>query len=199
MKTWVPEPEMRAAARRRSGQTGGSGRRSVRVLVLAGLGIALCVAAAAQTPKASDFVRLDPKQCVPISAGQRRWLSPEWDRFASFVSVCAARRGSARPPLFVVTLRVLDFDAALPQNAPAPHYPQPLLMLEDGTRVGSLPFLFPDDPPRTLHVSFGKWRNGFPEEIRLYVEDPTVTGSRYLPPLQWNATQKQYAGPRAAQ
>jgi hypothetical protein len=170
-----------------------SNRRSLRILAIAVLGFGLRGNAPAQTRKLSDLVRLDPKRCVAIETEKRQWLTPEWQRFLDFVNVCPVRQDSARPQLFIVTIRVLDFDATLPENAPAPKYPLPLIVLPDGTRVGSLPYPFPDDPPRTLRVSFRNWRDGFPSEIMLYLDDPTVTGSRSMPALKWNAARKQYS------
>jgi hypothetical protein len=136
---------------------------------------------------------LDPEQCAAIEPAQRAWLTPEWLPFADFVNVCPIREGAADPQLFIVTIRALDVEASLPENAPSPHYPRPLIMLADGTRVGELPYPFPDDPPRTLDVSFSKWRAGFPEQIMFYLHDPTVTGNRALPPVTWDAARKHYS------
>ena len=70
--------------------------------------------------------------------------------------------------------------------------PKPLLYSLQHTVIGELPLNFPDDPPAELHIRFADWRNGFPNLIKLYVQDPAAAGNRDLAPMRWDAAARRY-------
>jgi hypothetical protein len=64
-------------------------------------------------------------------------------------------------------------------------------MSKDGKILGRLPLGFPRDPPRSSDVTFTDWLDGFPQQIRVDVDDPTVSGNSTLL-LDWHAQSRWY-------
>jgi len=133
-------------------------------------------------------VRVD--RCVLLPPQQRPWLGQEWERFLPFVRSCEVKRGNS-PPIYVLAISAEDFEATLPRDAPAERLPKPLVASSDGRVLGRLPIGFPDDPPRSSEVSFSDWVRGFPRQIQISVNDPTVLGDRVIV-MDWYPTAKTY-------
>jgi hypothetical protein len=55
-----------------------------------------------------------------------------------------------------------------------------------------LPRIYPMDHVVESFVYYGKWKSGFPHEIRVDVFNPTITGNYYFMPLIWNAEVGNY-------
>jgi hypothetical protein len=118
-------------------------------------------------------------------------LSPE---LAAFAIACPVRAG-ATIALYVVSLDGYALEKSLPPDVPAPRLPKALLVLPDGRRVGTLPLLYPFDPPVTVNVTFTNWASNIPRTVELAVDDPGVSGPRRLPSLEWNEKRQAYDTP----
>jgi hypothetical protein len=157
------------------------------------LGFLATACASSQTgPRASaQALELDPDSCRPLPRERQSWLGAEWKPYLPFVKSCEVRRGKTAA-LFVISVWANDYYASLPSSASAVDLPKPILASADGKTLGRLPEVFPRDPPRTLDVTFANWESDFPREIRLRLEDPSVTGDRNLPPLIWDPNTHTY-------
>lgn len=71
-------------------------------------------------------------------------------------------------------------------------FPAPILADSAFKEVGRLPELYPMDWATHLIVSFGKWHNGRPDEVRIYVSNPAVSGDYHYVPLKWNEKKGRY-------
>lgn len=129
-------------------------------------------------------LKLQPAKCTPITAEQRAWLPPDWQPFLSYTKTCQIRQANA-PSLYLIAIWADDYEAHLPKNAEVAHLPKPLIVNKDGKTIGRLPVGFPRDPPRSADVTFTKFTAGFPHQIRIDIDDPTVTGNSTTY-LHWN-------------
>lgn len=121
---------------------------------------------------------------------QRTWLGVEWQPFVPYVKSCEVKRASSAE-LYVISVWADDYEAQLPKDAPAVKFPKPLIVSKDGKTLGRLPLGFPRDPPRSSDVTFTKWSGGFPRQIRVGVDDPTVAGNSTLL-LEWNTQSNSF-------
>ena len=128
--------------------------------------------------RVENGVKVDAARCSAVTASQLAWLSTDWQPFAAFAKACAVKHGTAQ--LFLISVWVDDYEAKLAKDAPAPKYPKPVIASVDGKILGRLPLVFPRDPPKSSEVTFGKWADGLPREIRVDVEDPALGGNRTL-------------------
>jgi hypothetical protein len=140
---------------------------------------------------AQTSLKLDPASCREISGERKVWVPDTWRKFERFIKVCDVPAGG-KTVLSVMSVWAEDLDKSLPAGAEAVKLPKPLLFLSDGKMVGELPAGYPRDPPRTLTLTFTNWSAQFPHEIRLWLEDPSVSGDRYLPPLEWNENSQKF-------
>jgi hypothetical protein len=138
----------------------------------------------------SPAVRLRTEECIPVTTQQRLWLSPEWDRFLPFVRSCEVKHKNSAP-IFLLSIWAREFEASLPNGAPAERLPKPILASAAGRILAHLPAGFPEDPPRSSQISFLNWVDGFPRQIRIAVSDPAVLGNRKVF-LDWNPTSRTY-------
>lgn len=151
--------------------------------------VACCLASSSLA--AQPLVKLNPQTCRPLPAEQMAWLGAEWTPYQAFTKFCEVKYGKSAA-LYLVSVWADDFYATKPASDPAVKFPKPILAGPDGMKFGELPMNFPRDPPRTLSVTFARWTGGFPHEIRLWVEDPTVVGDHSLRPLEWDATSQTF-------
>jgi hypothetical protein len=120
------------------------------------------------------------------------WLSPELAAFPQFAIACPVR-AETTVALYVLSLDGYALEKSLPADAPAPALPKALLVLPDGRTVGTLPLLYPFDPPVSMDLTFTNWASNIPQTVELSVEDPGVGGNRKLPSMQWHDDRHIYA------
>jgi hypothetical protein len=173
-------------------------RMSSRVLL--SVATVVCCACGRESPPPASTaapqaaVHLEATACQPATAAEKTWLSPELAAFAQFAIACPVRAG-ATLALYVLSVDGYALEKSLPASAPAPALPKALLVLPDGRRVGTLPLLYPFDPPVSLDVTFTNWASNIPRTVELAVEDPGVGGNRRLPSLEWNDERRTYTAP----
>jgi hypothetical protein len=163
--------------------------------VLLGLGIALlfpCITWAGSP--ATSFTTLSADRCLaPAKAGYDVPLGTTWDTYKTYVRACPLATSSKTPvKVWLLTIFADPYVADHP-NQEWPDFPHPLLVTADGHCLGSLPELFPSDPPRELILRYGAPVNGVPGEIRVHVSNPAVSGDYDLPVLKWVQQRGQYA------
>lgn len=163
------------------------------IILLAVCGVAL---GTLSTLGAQTVVNVDARTCRALTKAQQGWLGPEWNSYRAFTKSCEVKSGKVAA-LFVVSVWADDYYAKQPATAAAVKFPKPILASPAGTKLGELPMDFPRDPPRTLDVTFARWVRGFPNEVRLSVEDPTVVGDHKLPALEWEAVSKTFQKSKA--
>lgn len=142
------------------------------------------------SPKAAQL-RLDSSACAPVPQDKSAWVPEGWAPYLAFVKLCGVGLQQT-PGLYLLSIWADDYYKTLPPSAPAVKFPKPLLLSQEGRKIGELPVLFPRDPPRTLEPIFMRWVGNFPYEIKLWLDDPAVLGDRYLPPLLWDTTSGQF-------
>jgi hypothetical protein len=147
------------------------------------------------THRQDQPIKLDLSVCQAASAEQQGWLGPEWSLYLKFVKSCDVKQ-SKTVVLYVISVWDDEYYASLPETEPAVKFPKPILMSPAGKTLGRLPLDFPRDPPRTLDLTFARWSAGFPHEIRMWLEDPTVLGNRSLPSLEWDSQTNTYKNSR---
>jgi hypothetical protein len=140
---------------------------------------------------AQPLVKVNLRTCRNLTDSQNGWLGPEWAPYKAFTKSCEVKQGKTTA-LYLISVWADDYYAKQPASAEAVKFPKPILAAPDGKPLGRLPMDFPVDPPRTLSVTFARWVSGFPHEVRLWVDDPTVVGDHSLPSLEWDPAAKTY-------
>jgi hypothetical protein len=176
-------------------RAGGTLVHTMRVHLLAAWFSSVCLLSQAGVRSAlseppSPAVRVRTEACIPVTAQQRAWLSPEWDRFLPFVRSCEVKHKNSAP-IFLLSIWAREFEASLPNGAPFERLPKPIVASVDGRILAHLPVGFPEDPPRSSQISFLDWVDGLPKQIRIGVSDPAVLGNRRVF-LDWNPTSRTY-------
>jgi hypothetical protein len=143
-------------------------------------------------PAIQATAKLDAAACRQARVGETRRLPATWSAFLAHVKICEVADGGGKTPLTIATISATDYYASLPDGTRTVDLPKPILFNTAGENVGTLPFTFPDDPPFSLDVIFGRWASGWPERIDLFLHDPTVSGDRPLDPLVWNAAARRF-------
>jgi hypothetical protein len=138
----------------------------------------------------SGGLKLQSEKCTAVSAEQRDWMGVEWQPFLPYVRACEVKRANS-VALYVISVWVDEYEAHLPKDDPATRFPKPLIVSKDAKTVGRLPIGFRRDPPRSSDVTFAKWSDGFPLQIWIKVDDPTVTGNSTVL-LEWNAQSNSF-------
>jgi hypothetical protein len=136
-------------------------------------------------------VPLNAKLCVDATDAQKKGLPESWSRFQGIIA-CPLNTGKGRALLYVLSVDGEKFAASIKQGEIVPALPQAWIILPDGTHIGTLPYAFPFDPPVSLDITFTNWNNNWPGALKLYVEDPTVSGNHPLPSLRWDSKGKRF-------
>jgi hypothetical protein len=171
-----------------------SGRRSSCALLL--LAIA-CVSSGGcrETAPASapeQPVVVTSELCTDVSAGEREWLPAEWQPFVRYTRTCTIASAQRKPAVLLISVWADRYYANQPDGVTQAAMPNPLLFSPSGSKLGTLPFNFPDDPPTKLRVTFTEWTNSFPRRIDLFLTDPAAGGDRDLAPLVWDEQRSQF-------
>lgn len=151
--------------------------------------------ACSKPPAAGDFQRLSDKTCVPLSASPVKLTLPyEWQPYLSSIKVCPLIKASgAKPVIVLVSVSLEDATRNKSSDDTWNKLPKPIFFNVNGQCVARLPYLFPDDPPFGIQLSYGQWQELIPGEIRLHVLNQAVEGDFDLPTLTWNKKTQSYA------
>ena len=150
-----------------------------------------CVSTVAQE-ETSGAETAQVLRCTP--KGSVQGLRDEWARFEGFIDACVLSAADGSHALSIITVSAERYYADQPSGAATTPLPKPLILAPNGTELGQLPYSYPDDPPFAIELSFSQWRNNRPQQIDIFMSDPTVSGDRKLAPLRWNATTRRYEG-----
>jgi hypothetical protein len=167
--------------------------RSTEPRGLSGVAYAAALALLACISNSSAIAaELKSAQCRIAGDVILQGLPAEWQPFRKFVMDCPVRSPAGSRALSVIAVSAERYYRQLPSGATMVKMPKPLLYSRQRTIIGELPLNFPDDPPAELHVTFTDWHGGFPNLIKLHVQDPAAAGNRDLAPLHWDAAAQRY-------
>lgn len=139
------------------------------------------------------FNLLHPDECIPLDKKAVLQLPLEWHKYVGFVKICNLRSDKSNMArISIITIWAYKYYTSLPAGTIWEELPQPLIVDNTFKQVGQLPEVYPDNPPCTLDIFFGKWRSGIPTEIRVDVNNPTVTGDYYYSPIVWDNSYMRY-------
>ena len=152
-------------------------------------GIACC-----KTPGVDNFQALSEKTCVPLSASSVKHTLPnEWQPYLSSSKVCPLiKTPGAKSAIVLISVSLEDATRNKSPGDAWDKLPKPIFFNEKGQCVARLPYLFPDDPPFGIQLSYGQWQGLIPGEIRLHVQNQAVEGDFDLPTLTWNTKIQSY-------
>jgi hypothetical protein len=153
----------------------------------AALALFVCVSSSSATA-----AELKSAQCRSAGDLILQGLPAEWQAFRKFVMDCPVRSPAGSHALSLIAVSAERYYRQLPSGTTMIKMPKPLLYSQQHTVIGELPLNFPDDPPAELHITFTDWHNGFPNLIKLHVQDPAAAGNRDLAPLRWDAAARRY-------
>ncbi|WP_067065025.1 hypothetical protein [Roseateles chitosanitabidus] len=148
--------------------------------------------AASAGDKAAAWRTLDPDTCTPLGAEDRARLPASWQPYLAFSRRCELTAPGGQPQVALISIFTLAYYEGKPDNAPWEKFPTPLLVDREFRCLGGLSQLFPWDQPAMLELKHGRWKEGVPQEIRVHVDNPAVSGPYDLPTLRWNAAQRRY-------
>ena len=140
---------------------------------------------------ADRSVALNAKLCGAATEAQKSKLPDPWTPFRAGVLACPLKSGKS-VVLYILSADGEAFAQTVKPGQVSPSLPAAWIVMPDGTHIGTLPFAFPYDPPVSLDVTFTKWSQGWPQELRLYLEDPSVSGNHRLPPMKWDPSSKTF-------
>ena len=135
---------------------------------------------------------LDPDACTPLEPDDQARLPASWKPYLNFARRCELTAPGARPQVALISIFTRAYYEGKPDNAPWEKFPTPLLVDREFRSLGGLSQLFPWDQPAMLELKHGRWKEGVPQEIRVHVDNPAVSGPYDLPTLRWNAAQRRY-------
>lgn len=160
--------------------------RGLSLLLLA----AMPVLPAAARPYA---IVLHTEQCRTLPPAIAAAFGPDWVGLSRFAERCSVRGPTGRIALTVDVVR-LDRAYAVDFFATHPDQPVPRAIIRDanGTPVGFLADQFPVEGPSRKQVTFIRWRNGWPQEIRLYEAGESALAPHPEPPMRWDADSRTY-------
>jgi hypothetical protein len=142
--------------------------------------------------KPGDWRKLDAGACSPLSAEDKARLPAAWQPYLAFTRRCEMAAPAASAQVALISIFTLEYYEGKPDDAPWEKFPTPLLVDREFRCLGGLSQLFPWDQPAMLEIRHGRWKGGVPQEIRIHVDNPAVSGPYDLPTLQWNASQRRY-------
>jgi len=139
------------------------------------------------------FLLLNSSKCSPLDKDSVLKLPNEWHKYGDFVKICGLRARKAKTAkIFIVSIWVLDYYKDKSPEALWEKFPLPIIVNSDFKQIGQLPRIYPMDHVVESFVYYGKWKSGFPHEIRVDLFNPTITGNYYFMPLIWNTEVGNY-------
>ena len=145
-----------------------------------------CAATSAMAPTAKEIISCDPATGGSIPAGA------EWEPFSAFVDECLVHSPGGNLALSIISVSAERFYRDKPSGTEIVNFPKPIIRSTGGRVIGRLPHSYPDDPPVSIRLSFGEWKDDFPQRIEIFVEDPTVSGNHVLPALIWDRDKDRF-------
>lgn len=142
----------------------------------------------------SGLKKLPLEECRSLSQSEfKPTLSAEWHDYLAFTKVCPLRETrKASAGVFLVSVFIEEFYQSNPNEKEWKKFPLPLLISANDRCLAKLPEHFPFDQPVSLTLSFGKWQGNIPNEIAVFVSNPTVGGDYQLPKLFWDAKKQAF-------
>jgi hypothetical protein len=138
--------------------------------------------------------RLNPASCHGLDGESHAKLPGSWRTYAAFTRSCPLREGADKTAkAFIISVWVEEYYASKPADAPWETFPKPMIVDQQGNKIGELPELYPVDEPRELDVYYGKWKLGWPTELLIDVYNPAVSGDYYYPHIVYNHDTGKYS------
>ena len=133
------------------------------------------------------FLSLNSNKCSSLDKDAVLKLPTEWHKYGDFAKICGLKAKKTKTAkIFIVSIWVLDYYKDKSPEALWEKFPLPIIVKKDFKQIGQLPRIYPMDHVVESFVYYGKWKSGFPHEIRVDVFNPTLTGNYYFRPLIWN-------------
>lgn len=141
-----------------------------------------------------DFRQVSEQDCSPLAREDMLKLPLEYHKYLGFVKMCRLKRMNSDRDWRTALISIWAHDYLRPKGDAATweDFPPALLVDRNFKAVGKLSELYPMDWATHLVVSYGKWHNGRPTEIRVDVSNPAVSGDYYYAPLLWKQTEGRY-------
>lgn len=141
-----------------------------------------------------EFRQLSEQDCSPLTREDLLKLPLEYRKYAGFVKTCSLKQAGSGSDWRTALISIWAHDYLIPKGETATweDFPPALLVDSNFKTVGKLPELYPMDWVTHLVISYGKWHNGRPTEIRVDVSNPAVSGDYYYAPLQWKQAEGRY-------
>lgn len=160
--------------------------------------ILICIVSIAQTTPCfggnQSFKKLHEQGCSLLTRQDILELPLEYRKYLGFVKMCSLNKTDSGSVwrTALVSIWAHDYLVRKGDTATWEEFPPALLVDSHFKAVGKLPELYPMDWATHLVVSYGKWQNDRPTEIRVDVSNPAVSGDYYYAPLQWNQAKGRY-------
>jgi hypothetical protein len=135
---------------------------------------------------ASDSVRLQERQCVPVDSVQRAQLPQSFTKYVSFVKSCPVGIFGAKPALFIVAVWVDDYYTSQPGTPYSEDIPKPVIVATDGRLLGALPEAYPGALPLATKLVFRNWRRSWPNRIEIIASTAALGSPPRYKPLIWD-------------
>jgi hypothetical protein len=139
----------------------------------------------------AEFAEVKDDKCVVLHDKELRALPATWHKYEGFVKSCGLQNKSSRPKVSLISVWSHDYLDANNKKS-WEEFPLPILVDGQFRQCGTLPELYPTSYVNSVYVSYGKWRSGIPTEIRVDVDDPTVSGDYHYAPLKWDDSDGKY-------
>lgn len=143
--------------------------------------------------ESGKFRKLVPETCFVVDKEAVAQLPPAWQKFSGFIRSCPLKeRAEKAAKVSIIAIWVENYYAARPPEAIREEFPKPIIVGQDHRTMGSLPELYPIDEPREADLYYGKWVNGIPQELRMDVSNPAVSGDYHYPPIRFTDASGNY-------
>lgn len=140
----------------------------------------------------AGFNELNDKECEVLGDNDIQKLPQSWHKYKGFIKICGLKKSNTEKPQ-ILLISIWAFDYLESSNLDMwEEFPLPVIVDDQWNQVGSFPELYPANLASDSYVFYGKWKAGIPREIRIDVENPSVTGDYYYAPLRWNPKAKRY-------
>lgn len=142
----------------------------------------------------ANFKVLDEEKCTQLTQDDTLKLPVAYHRYVEFLKLCKFQKnnGGEQSASGLISIWAHDFTRSKGERSAWEDFPPSVLVDGSFKVIGKLPELYPMDWATHLAVSYGKWHAGRPEEIRVDVTNPAVSGDYYYAPLRWNRAKERY-------